>query len=194
MSKQKKSNSKTHPSAHKEAPDPASDDAAEQLVDVPEAEPVQAAEQPEASGEEVWKDRFLRLQADFDNYRKRADREKKEWVAYASEKLAADILPAMDNFELGLKDGQTNGTPPALLEGFVLIYNQLQAALAKAGVTPIDAEGQPFDPNLHEAITYMPSADAPEGMIVAQTRRGYKIGDKLLRAAQVVVSSGQPDA
>lgn len=144
------------------------------------------------SPEEVLNDRILRLQADFDNYRKRIDRERKDWAVFANEKLLQDLLPALDTFDLGLANGEKGGAPDALLEGLRLVRSQFESALAKSDVIPIDAGGQPFDPNLHEAITHMPSPDVPEGIVVAQTRRGWKMGDKLLRPAQVVVSSGPP--
>lgn len=156
--------------------------------EAPETEAPAAEEAP--SAEDVLRDRLLRLQADFDNYRKRVDRERKDWAVYANEKLLKDLLPALDNFDLGLANGIKANAPEALLEGLRLVKGQLESALAKSGVTPIDAEGQPFDPNLHEAITHMPSPDVPEGTVLAQTRRGYMMGDKLLRPAQVVVSSG----
>ena len=161
---------------------------AEEASQAPAAEPAPAEPQP--SPEEVLKDRLLRLQADFDNYRKRMDREKKDWIAFASEKLVLELLPVLDHFELGLADSAKNGAPAAIQEGFQLVCNQFRAALEKAGVQAINAEGQAFDPNLHEAITHLPSDTVPEGQVSAQTRRGYKLGDKLLRAAQVVVSSG----
>lgn len=145
------------------------------------------------SPEEVLKDRLLRLQADFDNYRKRIDRERKDWAVFANEKLLKDLLPALDNFALGLANGEKANAPSALLEGLRLVQGQFESALAKSDVTPIDAEGLPFDPNLHEAITHMPSPDVPDGTVIAQTRRGWKMGDKLLRPAQVVVSSGAPE-
>jgi molecular chaperone GrpE len=144
------------------------------------------------SPEDVLKDRLLRLQADFDNYRKRIDRERKDWAVFANEKLLKDLLPALDSFDLGLANGEKAGAPAALLEGLRLVQGQFESALAKSDITPIDAGGLPFDPNLHEAITHMPSATVPEGTVIAQTRRGWKMGDKLLRAAQVVVSSGEP--
>ena len=153
------------------------------------AEPVE--ELP--SAEDALRDQLLRLQADFDNFRKRIDRERKDWAVFANEKLLKDLLPALDNFELGLANGVKANAPEALLEGLRLVKGQFEGALAKSGVVPIDAEGQPFDPNLHEAITHMPSPDVPEGTVLAQTRRGYKMGDKLLRPAQVVVSSGPHD-
>lgn len=194
-----------HPTERKEASSPEGDLQAESgsstteepLADMenPGAETVPVPSEPEAEADEaaLLRDQLLRLQADFDNYRKRIDRERKDWALYANEKLLKDLLPALDNFELGLANGVKSNAPEALLEGLRLVHGQIEGALAKSGVTPIDAEGCPFDPHLHEAITHMPSQDVPAGTVMAQTRRGYKMGDKLLRAAQVVVSSGTPD-
>lgn len=182
-------------------------DAIDEEEDIDEATPVaeeesaaeeasgetDAGESPAPSPEEVLKDRLLRLQADFDNYRKRIDRERKDWAVFANEKLLKDLLPALDNFALGLANGEKAHAPAALLKGLRLVQGQFESALAKSDVTPVDAEGLPFDPNLHEAITHMPSPDVPDGTVIAQTRRGWKMGDKLLRPAQVVVSSGAPD-
>ena len=156
----------------------------------PPAPAPEPAAEPAPPPEDVLKDRLLRLQADFENYRKRMDREKKDWIAFAGEKLIREMLPVLDNFELGLANSAKSGAPAAFSEGFQLVCNQFRAVLEKAGVQPIDAEGAAFDPALHEAITHLPSDTVPEGHVAAQTRRGYKLGDKLLRAAQVVVSSG----
>lgn len=158
----------------------------------PAPAPEEAAE-ASLSPEAVLQDRLLRLQADFENYRKRMDREKKDWIAFANEKLVLELLPVLDHFELGLANSVKDGAAAAFTEGFQLVCNQLRAALEKTGVQVIDAEDAAFDPHLHEAITQLPSDDVPEGHVVAQTRRGYKLGDKLLRAAQVVVSSGPAD-
>ena len=191
-----------HPHSKPEAPTPAAEpdlpavDPAHPLPEDVPAAPAEAAAaaEPQPSPEEVLQDRLLRLQADFENYRKRMDREKKDWIAFASEKLVLELLPVLDHFELGLTDGAKNGAPPAVTEGFQLICNQLRAALEKTGVQVVDAaEGAAFDPHLHEAISHLPSATVAEGHVVVQTRRGYKLGDKLLRAAQVVVSSGPAD-
>ncbi len=185
----------THSKPQKPEPQESSVPAPEEPPSVPEPEtPVTPfPEEPdvsEPSPEEALQSRLLRLQADFENYRKRMAREKKDWIAFASEKLVMDLLPVLDHFELGLADSAHNGAPEAFTEGFRLIYSQLQAAIEKAGVQPIDAEGAEFDPNLHEAITHAPSPDVPENHVMAQTRRGYRMGDRLLRPAQVVVSSG----
>ena len=190
-----------HPHSKPEAPTPAAEPdlpAVDPVHPLPEDVPAAPAEaaaaaEPQPSPEEVLQDRLLRLQADFENYRKRMDREKKDWIAFANEKLVLELLPVLDHFELGLADSAKNGAPAAFVEGFQLICNQLRAALEKAGVQAIDAEGAAFDPHVHEAITHLPSDDVPADHVVVQTRRGYKLGDKLLRAAQVVVSSGPAD-
>jgi molecular chaperone GrpE len=149
--------------------------------ETPAATPGEPAAVAAPEAPEPLQHQLLRLQADFENYRKRMAREKLDWIAFASEKLVLELLPVLDHFELGLADSAKNGAPAAFTEGFQLIYNQLRASIEKAGVQSIDAEGQAFDPNLHEAITHMPSDTVPEEHVVIQTRRGYKMGDKLLR-------------
>jgi len=170
----------------------------EEEANLPISEPIATDEETaelvpeeEAPSEEILQDQMLRLQADFDNFRKRMAREKKDWIAFASENLVMDLLPILDHFELGLADSEKNGAPESFTEGFRLIYTQLCGALDKAGVNVIDAQpGVAFDPQIHEAISQLPSEDIPEGDVAVQTRRGYQMGEKLLRAAQVVVSSG----
>lgn len=184
---------KHHSSPHPDAPPSAEETATPAATGALPATAAEPVAEPQPSPEEVLQDRLLRLQADFDNYRKRMDREKKDWIAFASEKLVLDLLPVLDHFELGLADSANNGAPASFVEGFQLVYSQLRAAIEKAGVQAIDAEGAAFDPHLHEAITHLPSDDVPEGHVVLQSRRGYRMGDKLLRAAQVVVSSGPAD-
>ena len=185
---------KKNPQSHQPTDNPVADEspvppAAAETADptpAPEAEPATPVEE----APEPVQHQLLRLQADFDNFRKRIVRERKEWITSANADLVTDLLPVLDHFELGLADGAKNGVPPAMLEGFQLIYNQLMGVLAKAGVEPIDAVGKLFDPHWHEAMTHQPSDTVPAEHVVAQTRRGYTMGDKLLRAAQVLVSSG----
>lgn len=188
---------KKHPHSEPSAPPPAEEanlpavDPAHPVAEAaPPAPAPEPGPEPRPAPEDVLQDRLLRLQADFENYRKRMDRERKDWIAFASEKIVLDLLPVLDHFELGLADSAKNGAPAAFTAGFQLVCNQFRTVLEKAGVQSIEAEGQVFDPALHEAITHLPSDRFPEGHVAAQTRRGYKLGDKLLRAAQVVVSSG----
>ncbi|MCX6997192.1 MAG: nucleotide exchange factor GrpE, partial [Kiritimatiellaeota bacterium] len=142
------------------------------------------------SPQEVLKDRLLRLQADFDNYRKRVARERAEEQQQAAEQLILALLPALDHFELGLRNAQTHGGDATLVDGFRLIYQQLGESLKQAGLTPLAVESQLFNPHEHEAITSVPSEEYPADMVITEVRRGYRLGAKLLRPAQVIVSSG----
>ena len=136
-----------------------------------------------------FRDLALRSQADFDNYKKRAAREKEDAVKYANTSLLQRLVSILDNFELGLAAAKTEGTQSPIYSGMVLVQKQLNDLLEENGLQPIEAEGKKFDPNLHEAIAHEPS-DAPEETVIRQGRRGYRLKDRLLRPARVVVSSG----
>lgn len=171
--------------------------AGNEAEDTPGQEADSAADQPEAATqaeEEALETRLLRLQADFDNFRKRTARERSDWQRQAAENVLHDLLPVVDHYELGLKTARQHQAEQAVLDGFQMVYEQFLAALRKHQVSPIAAEGEEFDHNVHEAITTLPSEEHPAGIIMAETRRGYRIGDKLLRASLVVVSSGPAEA
>ncbi len=136
---------------------------------------------------------ILRLQADFDNFRKRTIRERADWYQRANEDIILELLPVLDHFQIGLQTAEVHKSDAAVNDGFKLVYEQFQTALRKFGLVSIDAEGQTFDPHQHEAVTHLPSAEHEEDQVIAQTRRGYKLGDRLIRPAQVVVSSGSVD-
>ena len=145
----------------------------------------------EASEEdESLRDQFVRLQADFANFRNRVQRERTELYQRANEDLLLELLPVVDHYEMGLQTAEKHNADPAVLDGFRLVYDQLMKVLDKFNVKPIDAVGEEFDPHRHEALTHMPSEEYPAGICSAQVRRGYLFGDRLLRPAQVVVSSG----
>ena len=137
-----------------------------------------------------FRDLALRSQADFDNYKKRAQREKEEAIKYANSSLLERLIAIVDNFELGLSAARAEGEKSPIYAGMSMVLKQLSDFLAENGLQPIDAEGQKFDPNLHEAIAHEPSDDVPEGVVIRQTRRGYRLKDRLLRPSSVVVSSG----
>lgn len=150
-------------------------------------------EQPAPAADEVavFRDRLLRLQADFDNYRKRVQREKAEWSVSANEALFRELLPVVDHYELGLKNAADHNADPGVQDGFRMVYDQLIGALRKSGLTPVDAAaGGSFDPASQEAVAHVPSNDQPADAILAQTRRGWQLGERMLRPVQVVVSSG----
>jgi molecular chaperone GrpE len=137
-----------------------------------------------------FRDLALRSQADFENYKKRAAREKEEAIKYANSVLLEKLIAIVDNFELGLEAARAEGENSPVFSGMSMVLKQLMDFLTDNGLQPIDATGQTFDPNLHEAIAHEPSDKFPEGVVVRQTRRGYRMKDRLLRPSSVVVSSG----
>jgi molecular chaperone GrpE len=151
------------------------------------------AEDPTASLQadlDRFRDLALRSQADFENYKKRSAREKEEAIKYANSSLLERLVGIIDNFELGLSAAKEQGANSPIYSGMVLVQKQLNDLLAENGLQPIEAQGKTFDPNLHEAIAHEPSNELPEGIVVRQARRGYRLKDRLLRPAKVVVSSG----
>jgi molecular chaperone GrpE len=141
-----------------------------------------------------FRDLALRSQADFENYKKRAAREKEEGIKYANSSLLGRLLPILDNFELGLSAARGEGEKSPIFSGMSMVLKQLDDFLRESGVQPIEAEGEAFDPNLHEAIAREPSDKVPEGTVLRQTRRGYRLKDRLLRPSSVVVSSGPKES
>jgi molecular chaperone GrpE len=152
-----------------------------------------------AKADENW-ERLLRTTADFENFKKRAAREKVESAQYASFSLLQKLAPVLDSFEMALAAAQTAtsarspGAAPdgdklaSLHSGVQMIHQQLKSALAEAGLEEIDATGKLFDPNFHEAVSQQESAEVAEGHVLQQLRKGYKVKDRLLRAATVVVA------
>ena len=136
-----------------------------------------------------FRDLALRNQADFENYKKRAAREKEDAMKYANSSLLQRLVSILDNFELGLSAAKTESEHSPIYSGMVLVQKQLNDLLEENGLQAIEAEGKKFDPNLHEAIAHEPS-ETPEGTVIRQARRGYRFKDRLLRPARVVVSSG----
>ena len=137
-----------------------------------------------------WKDSALRARADLDNFRKRMSQEMTDARKFANAALLEELLPILDNFQLGLQAAQNDEGVKNLLVGLNMVAGQLQTFLRDNGVEEIAAVGQPFDPNVHEAVGQQSSRDVPEGVVISQTRRGFKLRDRLLRPATVVVSTG----
>jgi molecular chaperone GrpE len=138
---------------------------------------------------ERFRDLALRSQADFDNYRKRSAREKEDAVKYANKDLLERLIPIIDNFELGLAAASGTDNSP-IVAGLSMVARQLTDFLTEFGVTAIDATGQTFDPNLHEAIAHEHDPKVAEGKVIRQVRKGFKLKDRLLRPANVIVSRG----
>lgn len=132
--------------------------------------------------------RLAYLAAEFDNFRKRAAREQETVVAYGNERLLRAILPFLDNLERAIVQAGASGSSEPLIEGVRLTYDHFLAELRKFGLTQIAAEGEMFDPNLHEAIAMVPWEGKPEGTVLAENRKGYLLNGRLLRPAQVTVA------
>jgi len=157
------------------------------------------AEAPQPTAEEKLrqevaelKDKLLRAQADWDNSRKRILKEKEAAVRYASEDLLERLLPVLDNFEAGMQAAKSATDARAISQGFEMVLAQFQQVLREAGIEAVDAVGHPFDPHRHEALGHQESEEHPEGHVISQTRKGYKLKDRLLRPASVFVA-GTPE-
>jgi len=141
---------------------------------------------------ERFKDLALRSQADLNNFRKRSTREKEDSIRYANSALLEQLIPILDNFELGLAAARNESAESPILAGMSMVLRQLQDFLAGNGVEVIDATGKEFDPNLHEALSHEESDTVPEGHVIQQLRKGYILRDRLIRPSNVVVSKGNP--
>jgi molecular chaperone GrpE len=159
-------------------------------TDVQPASPDQDEDEGLQADLDRFRDLALRSQADFENYKKRAAREKEEAIKYANSALLERLIPIVDNFELGLEAARGEGENSPVFSGMSMVLRQLMDFLTEQGLQPINAPGQKFDPNLHEAIAHEPSEKFPEGVVIRQTRRGYRMKDRLLRPSSVVVASG----
>ena len=134
-------------------------------------------------------ERWQRSVADFDNFRKRMQKESDQERVYQVLGLARDLLPGIDSLHRTLQVAQTTRDVDQLLQGVQMVTKQLDEGLARHQVVPIASSGQPFDPNLHEAIQQMPSADHPPMTVLAEVERGYKLRDRVVRPSKVIVSS-----
>ena len=157
-------------------------------------EPVEGAENAYAAEIAKWKDTALRGQAELDNYRKRVARERDEDYKRAQAALLERLLPVLDNFELGMIEVRKGDPKSPIVVGMEMIERQLKEFMSGSGVEVIDAVGSKFDPNLHEAVSQEEDKAAAEGIVIRQLRRGFRLRDRLLRAAMVVVSKGAPAA
>ncbi len=176
--------------------EPTSSEAAD--VEVP-AEATAAAEtvEPELSELEKaqaeaaeMKSRYLRAVADMENYRKRMAREKQDIIRAAAAGVVESLLPVLDNMKLGLQAAESHPEAKDVTIGFKMVDDQLKRSLAEQGLEELLPDGSAFDPNLHECIAHQPSAEVAEDYVIQTVRSGYRLNDRLLRAASVIVSSG----
>jgi len=155
----------------------------------------QSAEQTQSLKAEAGKakhyyDQWVRAAADLENYKKRAARERHDAIRFANEALIEKLIPVLDNFDsaLAATSAANDASVQSLQTGINMIYQQLKTALSEAGLEEIDASNKPFDPNWHEALSQQPSSEVPEGHVLQQLRKGYKLRERLLRPAGVVVA------
>ena len=154
------------------------------------AEPAAEAAPDPAAEAGKFRDLAMRTAADFDNFRKRAAREKEEAIRYANSSLLENLLPVLDNFELGLSAARSAPDAAAILRGLDMVSRQFRDFLSSAGLEEIPTEGAEFDPNVMEAVGSEADDQIGENGVLRQTRRGYKLRDRVLRPASVIVSQG----
>ena len=132
--------------------------------------------------------RTLRVQADFDNFRRRTQKEKEELAQYATSKLVTELLPVLDNFERALATAPASADSEAFTKGVNMIFRQLDGVLKSQGLTAMESVGQPFNPEYHQAIMQVESEEHEEGIVTEEVQKGYLLKDKVLRPAMVKVS------
>lgn len=148
---------------------------------------------PEKPAEPDWKTLYALTLADFDNYKKRAARDREDTYRYAEADILKDVLPAVDNLQLALANAKEKADDP-FVKGVQLVHDTLLKSLKEHGAEPFDSIGLDLDTEKMEAIATLPHAEIPEGKVSIESKKGWMLKDKVLRAAQVVVSSGKPEA
>jgi len=136
------------------------------------------------------RDMMLRLAAEMDNYKKRTMKERESLVKYATQGIIEDLLPVLDNFQRAIESASDLVDQDSFLEGVKMIYKQMHDVLEKKGVKRIDAVGETFDPNIHEAVMQIASEEHPENVVVEEFQKGYMLHDRVIRPAMVAVSKG----
>ncbi|GBG12209.1 nucleotide exchange factor GrpE [Paenibacillus agaridevorans] len=184
---------------HNETTDTAAEETLEQTAEQTESEFADQNEAGENAGEDARyveltkqaeenQQRYLRAQADFDNFRRRTMKEKEELAQYASMKLIDQLVPIVDNFERALAAASSNSDYDSLAKGIDMIFRQLFQTLEAEGLKAIEAVGQPFNPEFHQAIMTVESDEYEEGIVVEEVQKGYMLKEKVLRPAMVKVS------
>ncbi len=135
-------------------------------------------------------DKYVRLAAEFENYKRLSQRDQRDQVRYGNEQILKELLPVVDNLERAIKAAKDAGESHALVQGVELTLKQLTGTLTKFGVQSIDAVGHPFDPTTHQAVSQIPSDTVPDQHVAEEYQRGYRLHDRTIRAAMVAVSSG----
>lgn len=139
------------------------------------------------------KDKWLRAEAELDNVRKRLRKEMEDVLRFQALGVARDLLPGLDNLERAIVAGETAGSVDDLLQGIRMVAQQFRDVFARHGIEPIDAVGEPFDPNLHEALQQVPTAEHPPMTVIQDVETGYKLHDRVVRPSKVIVAAAPPE-
>ena len=176
-----------------ETPVPPDESASEKPAESASEKPAEPEKptSPEKPAEPDWKTLYARTLADFDNYKKRAARDREDTYRFAEMDILGDVLPAVDNLQLALANAKDNAEDP-FVKGVQLVYDTLLKSLKDHGAEPFDSVGKELDTEKMEAIATLPSDEIEEGKVSVESKRGWMLKDKVLRVAQVVVSSGKP--
>ena len=161
-------------------------------------EDIEETESSDTEASNIWQEKYetlnnqyIRLAADFDNFRKRQEAERESLLKYGAEKTVKQLIEVLDNFDRGAKALESINDCEKAKECFNLAYKNFNDTLNKIGLEVIKAEGEEFDPNLHEAVMQTPTSEKPENTIIAELQKGYKLGDKVLRASLVNVATSE---
>jgi len=167
------------------------DTVVEDTAEAPENQEPELTELEKAQAEAAeMKTRYLRSVADLENYRKRITREKQEIIRSAAASVVESLLPVLDNMKLGLQAAENHPEAKDVTYGFKMVDDQLKKSLSEQGLEELIPDGESFDPNLHECVAHQPSDDVKEDHIIQTIRAGYRLNERLIRAANVIVSSG----
>jgi len=182
---------RTDAQASESQPEPPAQES-EETPDGTIGEPESATSQPEeqvVAEAEQWKEKYLRAKAELANYQRRTQKERTESLRYANAELVKKVLPVLDDLERVLSNsGTENTTSDAIIDGIKLTLENFLTVLTSFGVARIEAEGQPFDPEVHEAMMEQPSSEHPARTVLQEVAKGYKLHDRVLRPAKVIVS------
>lgn len=174
-----------NPFAEKETAD------VQQGENVAEQETVESAEKKLQEDFDNLNNQYIRLAADFDNYRKRQEQERASLIAYGAQDAMKKLIEVLDNFDRAKQSIDSAEEVNQVKESFNVLYNQMFDNLAKLGLEVITAQGQEFDPNFHEAVMQTPTSEHPENHVIMELQKGYKLGDKVLRPTLVNVATGE---
>lgn len=156
------------------------------------AKEIEELKQKAAESEE-YKDKYLKVHAEYENTRKRLEKEKTDHITFANEDILSKLFPIMDNFDMAFDAMEKAEDKDALLEGIKLVQKEFHKVLEENGVERIETEGKEFDPNMHEAVNAVNTEEYPDGMIIEEVRPGYMLNKRLLRPAQVIIAKNSKE-